>query len=139
MIAHIYSSDFIPPFCGKTARRRIRSVKTRGQKGVYIIRERGEIVYIGMSQSCVTEAMYRHFYPYADYHRHPRTCYDAEGEYSVYILYCSREDAPKLERGLILSINPRDNRDKFARYLDQLTVNHIQEQVATSELEEAPF
>ena len=42
--------------CNKTTLRHFRL-----QKGVYFIKEGPEIVYVGMSQSCVYKALYRHF------------------------------------------------------------------------------
>lgn len=141
MILELFTNEFIEPFVTRCRKYRRRSIQRRKDTGVYIIRENGVIVYIGMSQSCVTEALYRHFYPYNDTHRNPRTYYDvtSDNRYTVYIIYSTAADAPKLERGLILGIKPRDNRERYQKYLDQLSVENIAAQVPQEIDEDLPF
>jgi hypothetical protein len=106
------STDFAPPFLrvGKIYRK--RTIKLRGSSGVYLIRENGVLVYVGFSSSCLTEALYRHFYQYNDAHRKTRVYYDPSDtskEYTVAVIYANHEEAAKLERGFILAFEPRDN------------------------------
>lgn len=143
MTLQLYNGEFVAPYTGKCKKYRRRTIRKRSEKGVYIIKENGIIVYVGMSQSCVTEALYRHFYRYNDTHRKPRTYYNIDNgnTYSVCILYSTADDAPKLERGLILGINPRDNRERFQSYLDALSVANIENAlpVETEEIIDLPF
>lgn len=89
----------------------------RKAAGVYIIKENDKVVYIGMSRSCVVEALYRHFYEWNDKRgQHVRVTYFDKmrrKNYEVIIMITCKEDAPKLERSLIVSFSPRDNKEKF--------------------------
>lgn len=114
--------EFKPVF-DKVNNRVIRPVAKgfNKQGGCYIIKENNVIVYVGMSKSCVVKAMYRHFYKWTD---NPyRVTYEKEVENKIYtaaIIVCSAEQAGKLEQGLVLALNPRDNKDRFERVLDEL-------------------
>ncbi len=141
MILNIQNA-FVTPFSGTHKKsgfkkgKKKRSLTKRKIAGVYFIKEDGIIVYIGMSQSCLISALYRHFYRYSDSHRKPRTYYKSNNaNFEIAIIQTSKEDAPILERGLILSVNPRDNRDKFASYLDFLSVQNIEKKIEVVEEE----
>lgn len=134
--------QFVKPYIGKAGKYKRRTIRSRGQSGIYIIREDEVIVYVGMSVSCVTEALYRHFYIYNDSHQQSRHFYSLDTllNYDVFILVCTKDEAPKLERGLILSLEPRDNVDRFKKYLQQLqepvkAVSVIEEVI----IEDMPF
>lgn len=150
MILNI-SNAFVKPFDGIHRKggfrkgKQKRSLTKRKISGVYLIKENGTIVYIGMSQSDLIQALYRHFYRYNDTHRKPRTYYNHKhGNFEVSIIETNKQDAPALERGLILSVNPRDNRERFRTYLDLLSVQNITKniesvQLPAEELEDLPF
>lgn len=119
--------EYVEPFIttsGKKNRRRTLREYT-GRPGVYFIRgaETGELLYVGMSQSRVVEALYRHFYIWSD-HRgsHYRTVYRAlrEGQaWKVAIFPTTKEQAPLVERAFIISLNPRDNRERYEWLMSQ--------------------
>lgn len=94
------------------------------KKGVYLIKENGVLVYIGMSGSCVKKALYRHFQIWNDRrweyypseHQYERVVYD-RNEYKYEVAIIESEDAANLEKKLILKYNPRDNARKYYSYL----------------------
>lgn len=114
--------NFVEPFINRETSRRKRTINSLRRKGIYIIKEDDIIVYIGMSQSCLVEALYRHFYPYNDSARRPRHYYDVSNgkDYKIFTIETNIQDAPKLERGLVIGMNPRDNRDRFKLYLKDM-------------------
>lgn len=146
----IYS--FVPPFEGfhKNGRTRKRTLrKYIKHSGIYFIRENGIIVYVGMSESCVVEACYRHFYPWRDCYRgmgcEYRTTYVnklEEHTYEIAILHLQKEQVVMMERALIFSLKPRDNRffyeDYFIIKADLDKVNQDQE-AEWAEPDDVPF
>lgn len=111
---------FFPVFVdvGRKCRKDRPIFKVIGKKrhGVYMIKEDGIIVYVGMSQYCVLERCYRHFYTWSA-RKHFRgkyhflTYYDKlnEHDYEVAILETAKEQAQLLEQAMILIMKPRDN------------------------------
>ena len=96
--------------------------------GVYIIKKGGVIVYIGMSQSNVAKACYNHFCEWPPDRRtpHRRVVY-LESDYSDYeimMIQTTAQEAPKVERALVVSLEPRDNTDRFEEYLGKF-INDI--------------
>lgn len=130
----LFQQEFQPlfgPARGKAGRMRTFAKLAR-EAGIYIIRENGVIIYVGMSQSCIVEALYRHFYYWKNdptrTTNFPRTTYyDKMGSnsYDAAIFVTEKADAPKIERGLILSIQPRDNRERYQSYLDQIIASSV--------------
>lgn len=141
MLLSIYETGFISPFSGMFNKRyRNRVLKARGKTGVYLIKENDKIVYIGMSQSCVCEALYRHFYDYADKGHHSRHIYDVddeEKEYKVHILELAPEDAPRVEAALIACLNPRDNKVKWERAMKSVIAEYEEYQDSLKPREES--
>lgn len=105
---------FAPPYKkdGKTS-----FPKSQNRPGVYIIKENGKIVYIGYSGSNLYKTMYRHFQAWRDATQR-RVEYNPKGrkKYSVRIIYCTKSQAPRLEKMLIKKIGPRDNDEKYNSY-----------------------
>lgn len=88
----------------------------RHKKGIYIIKEEGQIVYIGMTKYCLQIVLYRHFQAWNPDRssRHYRVSYFDRKNYLKYEVAAitefnniSIEDTEKL---LILKHLPRDNR-----------------------------
>lgn len=103
--------------------------------GVYLIKENGKLVYIGMSQSNVYKTMYRHFQSWDD-NRQIRVTYKDKmkrNDYTARVVYCTAAQAARLEAGLILKHRPRDNENKF----DQYTMD-FQDKKVLSEYEATP-
>lgn len=132
-------AGFTPPFYVRHGKKgqeiRQRSLRAHLKRcGVYVIKENGEVVYIGMSASCVVEACYRHFYYWNDFWtntgKHYRvTYYDKLGrhKYEVAILELTPEQSATMERGLIIALNPRDNKQKYDYYINQLVDKRVEE------------
>jgi hypothetical protein len=108
--------EFVPLFTqapGKLRRKRNLG-GFRKQAGVYIIREKDVVVYVGMSVSCVVEALYRHFYEWND-HKNNHVTYvaGAGNDWTATLFVTTKDEAPKIEKGLIYALRPRDNREKY--------------------------
>ncbi len=97
---------------------------SRGKYGCYLIKENGKIVYVGMSQSCVVEAMYRHFYHWnvTRQFQYRVTYFDrmSINKYTVQIIFTNKEESAKLEQSLILLLQPRDNRERYEEIIPSL-------------------
>src|SRR4051794_12873528 len=105
--------DFVSPFLSNKSTgiyRKRTLAKCCKKAGCYLIKENGIVVYVGMSQSCVTEALYRHFYEWNDRRGdHIRITYFNKmtlHKYEVVIIITNKDEAPKLEQSLILLLNP---------------------------------
>ena len=106
---------FVAPYDSK-GKARIQSIKKRS--GIYIIKENNKIVYVGMSGYNLYKTMYRHFQSWED--TQYRVTYQDQidtNKYTVRVVLCSPAKAEKLEKGLILKYQPRDNAHKY----EQLT------------------
>lgn len=94
-----------------------------GQPGVYLIREDGVLVYVGMSKSNVYQTLYRHFERWNDGRGVARTIYpsaEADGNrFQVSIITTTEEYAPILERELIRKWLPRDNKQKYKSIINE--------------------
>jgi excinuclease UvrABC nuclease subunit len=110
---------FLPPYkgLGKT-----NLPATKNRPGVYLIKENGKLVYIGMSGSNLYRTPYRHFeawsHPYQEV-----TSYQSRlktRKYTVRVVLCTPAQAARLERALIIKHQPRDNDLKYKGY--QLTI-----------------
>jgi len=105
----------------------------RKKSGVYIIKEDEVIVYVGMSTSCIVEALYRHFYAWPDRKDNRRrkpgwyriTYADTldDKDYEITVILTTPQQAPALERSMIVFLNPRDNRQKYQFALEELYNN----------------
>lgn len=85
------------------------------KQGVYFIRENGQIVYIGMSRSCLYKAMYRHFQEWSDSREFAnRVTYKNKLKHHTYDVSVVLTDDPLvMEKVFIIKCKPRDNRNKF--------------------------
>jgi hypothetical protein len=97
----------------------------RGKKGVYLIKEAEEIVYIGMSNFCANKALYRHFQRWNDNREcATRRVYD-EDRCTVSMLLT--DQATVCERFVIRALNPRDNLEKYEEYAVEYTPAPVEE------------
>lgn len=88
-----------------------------GHPGVYLIRENGVLVYVGMSRTNVYRTLYRHFQQWNDGRGYDRIIYDPEQfNYQVSVIVTSPDDAHPLEMKLIKEHYPRDNKFKYDNY-----------------------
>lgn len=130
---------FVKPFGEETVRGKKRLLRQYGKKsGVYLIKENGIIVYVGMSNHCVVKALYRHFYKWRDCYRgmgreYRTTYFDMLGinTYECTIITTAKEQTNELERSLIISLNPRDNRYKYEAYFERLVEDAVNKQGLT--------
>lgn len=122
--------SFVPPFTeGKIYNK--RNLKCYFKKaGVYIIKENGIVVYVGMSKSCVVEAMYRHFYRWKDWREERVTYYASLGlfQYECAILVFNSDTVEQVERALIFSMKPRDNKNLYEEYFVEKIENKIEQE-----------
>ena len=82
--------------------------------GVYLIRDKitHQLLYIGFSGSNLYKTMYRHFQSWND-RQQIRITYDRD-RVQVRVVYCrSASVASKLEKGLIIKYEPKDNPQKY--------------------------
>lgn len=130
---------FLPPYKkeGKTT-----FPATRSRSGVYLIKEAGSLVYIGMSGTNLYRTLYRHFEAW----NHPGqevTTYQSRLKrlvYTVRVVFCSPAQAARLERALIIKYKPRDNDVKYKGYQLKITDNVIEDEYFNARtITEAPF
>lgn len=103
---------FIPPYNPKTKKPNFPS---RGKAGVYLIKEEGNIVYVGYSSKDLYKTMYRHFQRW-DHPTQEVITYAGDLdklEFTVRVVYCTPKQAEALEKALIKKHNPRDNAQKY--------------------------
>jgi len=87
--------------------------KKRNVKGVYIIRKKKVILYIGYSGVDLYKTMYRHFQDWNDYSQ-VRVEYKNIGNLKVDIILTSTKlEASRLEKALIIKYKPKDNPDQY--------------------------
>ncbi len=84
--------------------------------GVYIIKENGKVVYIGVSLRNIYKTLYRHFENWI-HSKQDVTNYDINAhKYSYRVVFCTPSQAHVLEKILIKKLKPRDNRHKHESY-----------------------
>lgn len=106
---------FLPPYSkpGKT-----NFPKTRDRAGVYLIKEAGKLVYIGLSQTNLYCTLYRHFEAW-NHSGQEVVTYQSRLKryaYTVRVVLCIPAQALRLERALIKKYKPRDNEMKYENY-----------------------
>lgn len=108
-VGAIEKTRFQPPYNaeGKTV-----FPGTRGRPGVYLVKEAGNIVYVGHSSSDLYKTMYRHFQSWHD--KQYRATYPKTGP-TVRVVLTTAAQAPRLEAALIRKHRPRDNFQKMER------------------------
>jgi len=89
----------------------------KNKSGVYLIKESatGKVVYVGYSSSNLYKVIMRHFYYWKD-QRQIRVSYSFPGLYKVRAVVTTPAMAMKLEKYLILKLQPEDNPDKLENY-----------------------
>lgn len=107
-----------------------------GGPGVYIIKIRDQIVYIGHSQSNVYKTMYRHFQRWNDPTQRRVTYNKFTPGLTVNIIKTTASEAPKKETELIVKHTPRDNEQKIQLALDLKQKNKIKKNSWDAFLEE---
>lgn len=106
---------FLAPY-RKTGKTTFRA--TFKKSGVYLIKENGKLVYIGMSAKNLYRTLYRHF---EKWHHSSQEVVTYENKlkrnnYSVRVVLCTANQADRLERALIIKHKPRDNENKYDQY-----------------------
>ena len=87
--------------------------KKRNVKGVYIIRNKKEILYIGYSGTDLYKTMYRHFQKWNDYSQ-VRVEYKNISNLKIDIILTSTKlQASRLEKALIIKYKPKDNPEQY--------------------------
>ena len=123
----------LPPY--ETGTRRT-TFKDRGKPGVYLIYKNSELRYVGMSSTNLYRTMYRHFQEWTD-RKQERVVYKYLSGIKCRVIYCTANQAAKLERALILKYKPTDNPNKFDLY----KIDESDEKILTQarQAEEVPF
>ena len=89
--------------------------------GVYIIKVAGDIRYIGYSAKNVYKTLLRHFQAWDDPYQ-VRITYPKSSNVTARVVYTNTgKQAQKLEKALILKLNPPDNPNKYKSYQLDLT------------------
>jgi hypothetical protein len=111
--------------------------------GLYIIRDKNtkQIVYVGMSRSCLYRGMYRHFQSWND-PRQYRVTYLDRDNYEVRLILVEFEKVEYFERRLIWYLNPRDNLNRYEEEKEHY--DNMQDELNGvdpfgEEVEEVPF
>ena len=87
--------------------------KKRNVKGVYIIRNKKDILYIGYSGTDLYKTMYRHFQKCNDKSQ-VRIEYKNINNLKIDIILTSTKlQASRLEKALIIKYKPKDNPDQY--------------------------
>jgi predicted GIY-YIG superfamily endonuclease len=87
--------------------------KKRNVKGVYIIRNKKDILYIGYSGTDLYKTMYRHFQKWNDKSQ-IRIEYKNTNNLKIDIILTSTKlQASRLEKALIIKYKPKDNPDQY--------------------------
>lgn len=103
-----------PYYQDKYKMRHSASLPNRYLSGVYMIYKNGNLVYVGFSRFSVYKALYRHFQQWND-KRQIRVTYNPT-EVKVRVIYCTPQQADKLEKALILKYKPKDNPQQYDLY-----------------------
>jgi hypothetical protein len=92
---------------------------TRGKKGVYIIKELNQIVYVGYSEHDLYKTITRHFQKWNDEQQPERISYFNQKEFidfKIRVILCDDKRLAELEKGLIMKYAPRDNKLHYRGY-----------------------
>jgi hypothetical protein len=133
----------------------IRDCWTCAQAGVYLIRHKqtGSVVYVGSSTTQLKSTIYRHFQQWTDKQQRTgrsfeRKVYPKTGYYEIRFFKCTAEQALKIEKYLIIKLQPKDNPLKYQKLTEEkkeagekLYSKILQSETIPKEdyLEEAPF
>jgi len=119
----------------------------KDKAGVYLIKQGDTVVYIGYSASNLQKTCLRHFQQWNDTTQ-VRCTYDRR-KCLVRLVITTPERAAKLERALIVKMQPKDNPDKMPGYkLKKIDYSILDEydhltltphKVLVADWEDAPF
>ena len=99
--------------------------KKRNVKGVYIIKNKKDILYVGYSGTDLYKSMYRHFQKWNDKDQ-VRIEFDNPYKYKIDIILTNTKlGASRLEKALIIKYKPKLNPEKY--WLNYNTDNKEQE------------
>ena len=106
--------------------------------GVYLIKVGGILKYIGYSSTNVYKTILRHFQAWDDPYQ-VRVTYPKSSNVTARVVYTNTgQQAAKLERALILKLNPPDNPNKYKTYQLELTDQTVWENYQNQSTD-APF
>lgn len=111
---------------------------TDKKSGVYLIYKNGVLRYVGMSGYNVYKTMYRHFQSWKD-ETQVRTSYRNLKGFSCRVVLCSKSQAQKLEKMLILKYKPTDNPEKYLKFAPKQADNKIIRDFIGTKAETCPF
>lgn len=129
-------SKFLPPYTpeGKTTYR-----DANNKSGVYLIKEKGKVVYVGYSGKNIYRTLYRHFQKW-DHPYQKVTTYASRDNYTVRVILTTPAQAERLEAYLVNKYQPRDNDIKLKAYAEKETGKEDFAKMKTAEdYEPAPF
>lgn len=129
---------FWPPY---QANGRTTFPQAQQKSGVYIIKEDNKIVYVGYSATNLYRTMYRHFQRWNHSGQNVTTYINkmSRHAYTCRVVLCTPAQAARLEKGLILKHQPRDNREKYRYYeLDFDTKKTVQQYESEFAIMESP-
>ena len=128
---------FVEPY-QKTGKTTFRTTFKRS--GVYLVKENGKLVYIGMSATNLYKTLYR---PFERWHHKQQDVVTYAGrrhKYTVRVVLCTPAQAARLEKALIVKHKPRDNENKYSQYsLTLADKNIVETYEAITTYAEAPF
>ena len=138
----LLKSRFIVPYNGANSNLKFAS----GKPGVYLIAIRGEIRYIGYSESNTEKTCLRHFQSWDD-KAQTRVTYRSRVDVTVRVILTTAARAAELEKALIIKLRPVDNPNKLNAYLGKVprSAESILEEYENAGcspvqvMEEAPF
>lgn len=136
-IGAIKRSKWLPLYINGRLNKALKLDYRKRQNGVYLIKYKGKIVYIGYSAGSLYKTITRHFQSWKDQSQ-IRITYPQSEVYKIRIVYTrTGNQAAELERALILKYKPKDNPNKYENYLftknEKNTITEIYDQ------NEAPF
>lgn len=127
------------------SRRGITNISfARDVPGCYIIYEDGTPVYAGMSKRSVYDIAMRHFQKWKDTNYPARISYrkriiDRSHSYTIEITVTTPSEAERLEKVIVLELQPRDNSYKFDEYATDAQAERLRAEYETAKPEPDPY
>lgn len=136
-IGAISKTKFLQPYDdnGKTTFRNANK-----KSGVYLIKENGEIVYVGYSGSNLYRTLYRHFQAWNHSYQKVIT-YKGNNlnRYTVRVILTTPQQADRLETYLIKKYLPRDNQQKIKAAAEDTGKTEFKKMQEAEEFKPMPF
>lgn len=111
------------------------------RSGVYIIKSKGQIVYVGQSGYNLYKTMYRHFQSWDS--KQSRATYKAKGSgrknIKVRVIYCTPKQADRLETILCKKYDPRDMQYKYKQLKLDMKYEKDMKTYKDSDFSDVPF